>query len=54
MKRRITATIAHALRRNSIRESVHFHTDSEGRAFVCDYDRCDSPAVGEVSVSRER
>jgi hypothetical protein len=27
------------------RTSVHFHIDADGRAYVCDYARCDSPAL---------
>jgi hypothetical protein len=52
MKRRIAASIASAFRASSGRESVHFHVDSGGRAFVCDYDRCDSPGLthGEVGL----
>jgi hypothetical protein len=52
MKRRIAASIASAFRASSGRENVHFHVDSGGRAFVCDYDRCDSPGLtpGEVGL----
>jgi hypothetical protein len=34
------------------RDAVHFHLDGEGRAFVCDYQRCDSPSltIGEAST----
>jgi hypothetical protein len=54
MKRLITASIARAFRTSSDRENVHFHVDSGGRAFVCDYDRCESAALtpDEVGFSR--
>jgi hypothetical protein len=52
MKRRIAASIASAFHAGSHPENVHFHVDSGGRAFVCDYDRCESPALtpGEVGL----
>jgi hypothetical protein len=59
MKLRIAASIVSALRAGprpagSHPENVHFHLDSGGRAFVCDYDRCESPALtpGEVGLGR--
>jgi hypothetical protein len=50
MKRRIAASIASAFRAGSHPENVHFHVDSGGRAFVCDYDRCESPALAPHEV----
>ena len=35
---------------NRSRSGVHFHLDGDGREFVCDLDRCDSPAVGVADV----
>ncbi len=26
-------------------DPVHFHIGADGRPYVCDFDRCDSPAV---------
>jgi hypothetical protein len=54
MKSRIAASIARVFRTSSDRENVHFHLDSGGRAFVCDYDRCESAALtrDEVGFSR--
>jgi hypothetical protein len=53
MTRRIAASIARALRTKPTHEHVHFHLDSDGRPFVCDIDRCDSPALspGEVGLA---
>jgi hypothetical protein len=35
-------------------EPVHFHLSSDGRAFVCDVDACDSAALtlGELQSAR--
>jgi hypothetical protein len=54
MTRRIAASIARALRTKPTPENVHFHADSDGRPFVCDVDRCESPALsrGEVGLAR--
>jgi hypothetical protein len=54
MTRRIAASIARALRTTRTHEHVHFHFDSNGRPFVCDVDRCESPAVSpdEVGLAR--
>jgi hypothetical protein len=43
----MTASIRRAMRRVSTPtlDPVHFHVDSDGRAFVCDFHRCDSPAL---------
>jgi hypothetical protein len=27
------------------RDDVHFHIDSHGRPYVCDFHRCDSPSL---------
>ena len=37
--------IARALTADVVRDEVHFHSDSAGRAFVCDNARCDSPGL---------
>jgi hypothetical protein len=54
MTRRIASSIARALRTKPAHESVHFHVDSDGRPFVCDVNRCESPALspGEVGLAR--
>jgi hypothetical protein len=54
MKRRITASIVRALRASSNHENVHFHVDSGGRAFVCDYERCESAALTQDEVGSSR
>jgi hypothetical protein len=53
MTRRLTASIARALRTKPTHENVHFHLDSDGRPFVCDVDRCESPALspGEIGLA---
>jgi hypothetical protein len=53
MTRRLAASIARALRTRPSHENVHFHLDSDGRPFVCDVDRCESPALspGEVGLA---
>jgi hypothetical protein len=54
MTRRIAASIARALQAKQAHEPVHFHFDSDGRPFVCDVDRCESPVLsaGEVGLAR--
>jgi hypothetical protein len=52
MTRRIAASIARALRAKPTHDNVHFHVDSDGRPFVCDFDRCESPALSLVEVAR--
>lgn len=54
MTRRLAASIARALRAEPAHERVHFHLDADGRPFVCDVDRCESPALslGEIGPGR--
>jgi hypothetical protein len=54
MKYRIAKSIARAVSAKPEREDVHFHLDSDGRPFVCDDARCESPALshGEVGFIR--
>jgi hypothetical protein len=54
MKYRIARSIARAISEKPEREDVHFHLDSDGRPFVCDAARCESPALphGEVGLIR--
>lgn len=57
MTSRIAAPIGRAVRRavcTSSHDDVHFHVDSDGRPFVCDYRRCDSPGLtaGEAVLIR--
>jgi hypothetical protein len=50
MTSRITASLRHILTPALGQENVHFHLHHDGVPFVCDLDRCDSPALtlGEV------
>jgi hypothetical protein len=50
MTRRIAASLARALRSKPTHEEVHVHLDSDGRPFVCDVDRCESPALSPSEV----
>ena len=54
MKSPIAVSIARVFRASPDHEHVHFHADSDGRAFVCDYYRCESAALthDEVGLSR--
>jgi hypothetical protein len=48
MTSRIAASVNRALRRvvaGTAEHHVHFHVDSAGRPFACDYARCDSPGL---------
>jgi hypothetical protein len=48
MTSRIAVSVGRALRRvvsAPAQQDVHFHVDSTGRPYVCDYARCESPAV---------
>jgi hypothetical protein len=45
MTKRLARSIARALSPKPAREDVHFHLDSDGRPFVCDTARCESPAL---------
>jgi hypothetical protein len=50
MTRTITQRIRRLLATAPPRETVHFHLDRDGHAFVCDVARCDSPAVTETEL----
>jgi hypothetical protein len=53
MTSRIAASVSRALRRAvsaPAQHDVHFHVDSAGRPYVCDYARCDSPGVSPVET----
>jgi hypothetical protein len=56
MASEIAASVRRALRLTPtrMRDDVHFHLDTNGRPFVCDFHRCDSPSLspGEVGVSQ--
>ena len=52
MTRRIAASITRALRADPGHERVHFHLDGDGRPFVCDVDRCESPALSLSEAER--
>lgn len=52
MKRKITDTFARALRGEiAVPSDVHFHTDAQGRPYVCDVVRCESATLtaGELA-----
>jgi hypothetical protein len=44
MTPKINARIRRMLVAPPAREAVHFHLHHDGRPFVCDFPRCDSPA----------
>jgi hypothetical protein len=50
MTSRITTSIRRMLASAPTTEAVHFHLHHDGQPFVCDVDRCGSPALtlGEV------
>ena len=50
MKHRITQSIARAVSAKPKHEDVHFHLDSDGRPFVCDTARCESPALSHGEI----
>ena len=56
MSLNITASIRRALRGESgaLHHGVHFHAGTDGRPYVCDFHRCDSPGISphEVGVRR--
>jgi hypothetical protein len=52
MKHRIAKSIARAVSAKPERVDVHFHLDSDGRPFVCDIARCESPRPLVSSKSR--
>ncbi len=48
MTARIAASVGRVLRRAvpvAAPHDIHFHFDSVGRPYVCDYARCESPGV---------
>ncbi|MGA2012638.1 MAG: hypothetical protein ABSH51_19190 [Solirubrobacteraceae bacterium] len=54
MSTEITATIRRALRRRPPAEAaVHFHIGGDGRPFVCDVARCDSPGLSTREVGAD-
>ncbi len=57
MTSEITTMIRHAIGASPEPQDadVHFHIDSNGRAYVCDFDRCDSPALSlrEASLTAD-
>jgi hypothetical protein len=54
MTRRILASIARTWRAKANDQHVHFHLHSDGQPFVCDVDRCESPALSAGEVGRAR
>jgi hypothetical protein len=50
MTSRLTTSIRRILTSTPAQEAVHFHLHHDGLPFVCDLDRCSSPALtlGEV------
>ena len=53
MKHRIAKSIRHAFLTKPA-EDVHFHLDSDGRPFVCDTVRCESPSLSHSEVGLDR
>jgi hypothetical protein len=53
MASRIAASVSRAVRRivPLRRQAVHFHVDPAGRAYVCDYARCESPGITHNDVA---
>jgi hypothetical protein len=47
MTKRFASSIRHAVRLMSAppQEHVHFHADTDGRPYVCDFHRCESPRL---------
>jgi hypothetical protein len=45
MNSSLRTRIRRVLNPSQTREAVHFHLSREGRPFVCDVSRCDSPAL---------
>jgi hypothetical protein len=54
MKQRIAGSIRRAFLTKPAHEDVHFHRDSDGRVFVCDAVRCDSPSLSHSEVGFDR
>jgi hypothetical protein len=57
MTSRIAASVVRVLGRVGrpmTHDDVHFHVDSDGWPFVCDYRRCESPGLtaGEAALAR--
>ncbi len=52
MTQRISAKIRRFLDAPSAQDSVHFHLGHDGRPYVCDFARCDSPGLTVDEVSR--
>ena len=50
MTRRITQRFRRLLATAPPRETVHFHLDRDGHAFVCDVAHCDSPALTRTEL----
>ena len=50
MTRRITQRFRRLLATAPPRETVHFHLDRDGHAFVCDVTHCDSPALTQTEL----
>lgn len=52
MKRKITDSLTRALRGEIVVPGVvHFHTDAEGRPYVCDVANCESAAITERELA---
>lgn len=50
MKFRIAKSVARVVPAKPAHADVHFHLDSDGRPFVCDTARCESPALSHAEV----
>ncbi len=54
MMLRLTDSIVRVLRGEPRQNQAHFHTGSDGRPYVCDYDRCESPSLSGPEVGLPR
>ena len=53
MRSKITAPFQRVMRTESqpATHEVHFHAGTDGRAFVCDHHRCESPRLAEHELA---
>jgi hypothetical protein len=54
MKYRVAQSIARVVSAKPEHEDIHFHLNSEGRPFVCDTTRCESPGLSPREVGSIR
>ena len=54
MMHRLADSIVRVFRAEPTPDQAHFHAGSDGRPYVCDYDRCDSPGLSGPEVGLPR